>query len=171
MYNFPKNTRNDYKKDRENFSMPSALPSPINPTYGEAMPGFQPNYDRNMFSISNSIEQPPRRMINDRLTETTQIYNNFGKDAEFRAYSDVIGKVDMPNIQSRARREQEFTGEEKRNMERMLMGNCNYEREVGDRVRGFDLVARDTRYDTKKMDGGNIEMRANRYLGMPSDKF
>jgi len=169
MYNFPQNTRNDYKKDRENFSMPSALPSPVNPTYGEAISGFQPNYDRNMFS--GGIEMPQRKISNDRFFETSEIYRNFGQNTEVQSFQNALGNNTVQHIYTRERRDARMGAEESRNMDRIFLTSRDYNMEVNDRINGFGMIARDTRYDSKKVGDGKMEMRCNRYLGMPGENI
>lgn len=171
MYNFPQNTRNDNKKDRENFSMPSALPSPVNPTYGEAMPGYQPNYDRNMFSGGMHIEMPQRKMTNDRFFETSEIYKNFGQSTPTQSFQTALTNNNIHQVYTRERRDERMSSEEKRNMDRIFLNSRDYNSEVNDRLNGFGMIARDTRYDSKKIDDGKMEMRCNRYLGMPGENI
>ncbi len=170
----PIDTRSQYKSQhRDQMSFPQTLPTNFNTSYGEQAFSHTPNYDRNMFSTSkNFVEMPPRNMMNDRLFETSQLFNNFGGNNI--EYQQSIRTTKQVYHQTRERRDEKPISEEQRNMDRLFMNTRDYNAEVNERMNGFNLVARDTRFESsKKMGdmGGNMEMRANRYLGMPGNNI
>jgi len=172
MNHFPVDTRIQYKSQhRDQMSFPQTLPTNFNTSYGEVAFSHTPNYDRNMFS-AGVVEQPPRNMNNDRLMENSQLFNNFGRETEYRTFSNTLNSVDIPKKNTRERRDEKIMTNEMRNIDRMMVGGRDYYAEMGDRLNGFGLMARDTRFESsKKGEDGKIEMRANRYLGMPGNNL
>lgn len=173
MNHLPQDTRNMYKKTRDSFNAPQMIPNTFNPSFGELTHQHSPNYDRNMFSNpQNSVEMPPRNMMNDRLFETSQLYRNFGNTNI--DYHQSIGSTKPVYYQTRERRDEKPITEEQRNMDRLFMNTRDYNAEVNERMNGFNLVARDTRFESSKKSSdsnGNMEMRSNRYLGMPGNNI
>jgi len=171
MNGFPRNTRNDYRNERDVFQFQS-MPTPLNTSYGEVQPNLLPNYDRNMFSGQGHVEFPARKIVNDRLMETSEIYRNFGQNTNTIDYQNALNTTNSTQVYTRERRDMRHGQEEQRNMDRIFMNSYDYNNDVNNRMQGFDLIARDTRFEDDRKKGNNqVEMRSNRYLGMPSDIY
>ena len=162
MDNIPRNTREENRVyHRENMSFPSALPSVANGVYGSVMP----NYDRNMFSMGSvNIE---RRVENDRLDVNVignQQHNHFMRPV------NPLYNTNVKMGTTRERRDEKKYLDENWNNERFFMANRDYGRETMDRMNGFSIIPKDTRYEGhKRMD--IPEMRGNRTMGVPYEKM
>jgi len=175
MNHIPIDTRRQFKSgSRDEMIFPEPLPNTFNSSFGEFTFQHQPNYDRNMFNSSSLIEVPERRMVNDRLTQSSEIYRHFGESSEKPSpfYGDSVQQA-SPSYQVTRERRDERKFDEQRNMDRIFMNTRNYDAEVNERLNGFGMMARDTRFESTSRKGsdGKMEMRSNRYLGMPSDNL
>lgn len=176
MSHFPIDTRNQYKTlQRDSLNLPTTIPHTFNASYGEVTHQHQPNYDRSMFNQardSKQVEFPERNMLNDRLMETSQIYKNFGQtfinNNNMNPFQQQDAYKNAGHIMRQTREKREERQGQSSNFDRIFMGSVDYDKEVNTRLNGFDLVAKDTRFDSsKKLGETNVEMRSNRYLGMP----
>lgn len=173
--NIPKNTRDANKTfHRENLNFPQALPNVSNDIYNNSIPV----YDRNMFSMGDSFTR--RNVENDRLMDSSAIFNNFANQ-----HHDHYMRPVIPNQQNsfangnsgsyvvtREKRNEKKNLDERHNMDRFFMTNRDYGRETMDRVNGFSIIPKDTRYDgQKKMEQPVMNMRSNRTTGMPFEKM
>jgi len=121
---------------------------------------------------SKQVEFPERNMLNDRLMETSQIYKNFGQtfinNSNMNPFQQQDAYKNAGHIMRQTREKREERQGQSSNFDRIFMGSVDYDKEVNTRLNGFDLVAKDTRFDSsKKLGETNVEMRSNRYLGMP----
>jgi len=184
--NFPQDTRNNSKSTpRDSIHFPQTLPSvhPVQQSIHNV-----PVYDRNLFNNDTHFNEVRRgteigdyifkdkttkSIESDRLFQTTQIYQNFQEHDHFLRpinpyYKQLNSQNNQKFEQTRERRDERISFQEQRNMDRFFMSQRDYNQEVNERVNGFSMMAKDTRYDgTKKMENNNMEMRSTRYVGMP----
>lgn len=166
----PKNTRDANKTfQRDNLTFPQSLPNVANNPYSNVMPV----YDRNIFSMGNSYIK--RNVENDRLMDNSVIFNNLGNQHHEHFMRPVIPQhLIGENIGGRTRekRHEKKYLDERRNMDRFFMTNRDYGRETLDRINGFNIIPRDTRYDgQKRLEQPGMEMRGNRTIGTPFEKI
>jgi len=166
MDNIPRNTRDSNRSfHRENLSFPSTLPAVSNNQYSN----FVPNYDRNMFSMG--IQQPNRRIENDRLDMSI-----FGNQQNNHFMMPILNQqpisVNKIGGTTRERRDEKRNLDENYNMDRFFLTNRDYGRETMDRINGFSIIPKNTRYDgQKRMEQNQPEMRGNRTTGIPFEKM
>ena len=104
--------------------------------------------------------------------ETSEIYRNFGQNTNTIDYQNALNTTNSTQVYTRERRDMRYGQEEQRNMDRIFMNSYDYNNDVNNRMQGFDLIARDTRFEDDRKKGNNqVEMRSNTYLGMPSDIY
>lgn len=176
----PTDTRNQYKtQPRDSLNFPPTLPS----VAAEPVQNHFPIYDRNMFMNSSVYDAPQRNVQNDRLFQTTEIYRNFGEQqhdhflrpANPHLQQQTVSQVNAKFSQTRERRDEKMNLEERRNMDRTFMTQRNYGAELSDRFNGFNILPRDTRFETTKkveeVKTPPMQMRSNRYLGNPANNF
>jgi hypothetical protein len=158
--NFPVDTRSDTKaNDNRQFS-----------TYSYQQPIQQslqnPNIlDRNYFQMNHQItnmESLRQHNPTDRLFETSQIYQNFMVEPQNRNFY-----VDPQKTRNSKSRDEAIS--------RVFIDipHRNYENEVSQRLNGFGIVPKDTRYenDTKSKTNDTMNMRTNRSFGTPSNNL
>ena len=81
----------------------------------------------------------------------------------------IVGGVQNQSNDTRQRRHEKVSVEEQRNMDRFFMSQHNFAQETNDRINGFSIIPKDTRYDSsKKMDNTGLTMRGNRTMGAPN---
>lgn len=155
---FPQDTRNGAKttqRDAMNFpqSLPAVAHNPLSVT-------SSPIYDRNIFSMGMNNGNI-RHIESNRLMESSEFYTS-SNPVMFDGMLD----------QTREKRYEKRSLDERRNMDRFFMTQRNYNKEVGDRINGFNMIARDTRFDNTKKTGisKEMEMRGNRTIGAPFGK-
>lgn len=176
----PVDTRNQYKSQpRDSLAFPPSNPAVSAPTETHHIPV----YDRNMFSNPAMYNQGPRNVENDRLMQSSMIYQNFAnqqhdhflRPANPYYQQQVVSTVDTKFVQTREKKEEKSYLDERRNLDRSFMTQRNYNAELFDRVNGFGIMPRDTRFESTKKatesNNTNTEMRANRYLGMPGNNL
>ncbi len=156
--NFPIDTRSDNKTiDNHQFS-----------TYSYHQPIQQslqnPSmFDRNYFQMNHqttNLDTLRQHNPTDRIFETSQIYRNFS------AFN-----ISQPsNIQQT--RESKSRDE---TLNRMFIDipHRDYNNDVSQRINGFSIVPKDTRYenDTKSRINDSSNMRTTRYFGTPSNNL
>ena len=158
--NFPVDTRSDTKaNDNRQFS-----------TYSYQQPIQQslqnPNIlDRNYFQMNHQItntESLRQHNPTDRLFETSQIYQNFSVEPQNRNFG-----VDPQKTRTSK------SGDEALSRVFIDIPHRNYENEVSQRLNGFGIVPKDTRYenDTKSKTNDTVNMRTNRSFGTPSNNL
>lgn len=175
MNHFPVDTRNQNKSNgRDSLNFPQTLPTAGNSSFSEYGFTHTPNYDRNMFSnpVQQHVEIPQRNMMNDRLFETSQIYRNFGNNNSV-TFQQSINHNQPVYSYTRERRDEKPMNEESRNMDRIFMNSRNYDQEVNERLNGFGIIPKDTRFESsaKKSGDSQMELRSNRYLGLPGNNI
>jgi len=158
--NFPVDTRSDTKaNDNRQFS-----------TYSYQQPIQQslqnPNIlDRNYFQMNyqtTNTESLRQHNPTDRLFETSQIYQNFSVEPQNRNFC-----VDSQKTRSSK------SGDEALSRVFIDIPHRNYENEVSQRLNGFGIIPKDTRYenDTKSKTNDTANMRTNRSFGTPSNNL
>lgn len=162
-------TRNENRPTRDSFNFNRPMASNLNASYGEQFNNHTPNYDRSLFQqsyVNQTVELPPRKMMNDRFFETTQIYRNFSQNNDNVSYQESLKNTTPIFKQTR----KDVVPRSSNNLDRIFMNNNNFDNEIYERINGFNLQARDTRFEsTKKSELAGVELRANRYMGMPSN--
>lgn len=161
--NFPVDTRADTKaNDNRQFSTFSHQ-HPIQQSIQN--PSM---FDRNYFQMNHQITNlDTLRQHNptDRLFETSQIYRNFGVSEEKTQQSYFQ--------QTRESKSNIVRGDNSSSRVFVDIPHRNYENEVSQRLNGFGIVPKDTRYenDTKSKTNDTANMRTNRSFGTPSNNL
>lgn len=96
----------------------------------------------------------------DRLFETSQIYRNFGaSDSHFQ--------------QTRESKSNIVRGDEASSRVFIDIPHRNYNNDVSQRISGFGIVPKDTRYEneSKSRTNDTSNMRTTRYFGTPSNNL
>jgi len=180
MNNFPQDTRNQYKSiQRDSMNFRTTLPAVSNNAFGD--PYNIPVFDPKMFSNPQPFETGPRNMHNDRLFESAQLYRKFDDFAgstnnqnfnQGYTYNEPQPGFKISTHSKEDKLDRKRSLDENRNFDRMFLTQRDYNAETQDRVIGFNIVPKDTRFDnTRKSSEGQIEMRSNRYMGMPGNNI
>lgn len=154
--NFPVDTRSETKTTDRQFSTFSHQ-HPIQQSIQN--PSM---FDRNYFQMNHqttSLDTIRQHNPTDRLFETSQIYRNFG--------------VSQP-IQSNFKQTRESkSGDEASSRVFIDIPHRNYSNDVSQRISGFGIVPRDTRYENeaKSKTNDTSNMRTTRYFGTPSNNL
>jgi len=138
-------------------------------------------FDRNYFQVVNS-NPDSLRFHNpiDRLFETSQIYQNFKNEPHQQPTPPMQPMQPIPQTQhtqfqqTRVSKSNIVRGDDASNRMFIEIAHRNYNDEVSQRINGFGIVPKDTRYENNtksKSNNDSIEMRTNRYLGMPSNNL
>ena len=160
--NFPVDTRSDNKITDRQFS-----------TYSYHQPIQQslqnPNiFDRNYFQMNHqttNLDTLRQHNPTDRLFETSQIYRNFGaSDAQPQQSHFQQTRESKSNI---------VRGDEASSRVFIDIPHRNYNNDVSQRISGFGIVPKDTRYenDAKSRTNDTSNMRTTRYFGTPSNNL
>jgi len=160
--NFPVDTRSDNKTTDRQFS-----------TYSYHQPIQQslqnPSmFDRNYFQMNHQITNlDTLRQHNptDRLFETSQLYSNFGSSHPQPQSSHFQ--------QTRESKSNMTRGDESLSRVFMDIPHRNYNNEVSQRITGFGIIPKDTRYENeaKSKTNDTSNMRTTRYFGTPSNNL
>ena len=143
--------------------------------------------DRNYFQMNHkTTNSESLRLHNptDRLFETSQIYQNFMVEPQNRNFgAEPQNRNFMVEPQNRnfgAEPQSNFqktrtskSGDEVLSRVFIDIPHRNYENEVSQRLNGFGIVPKDTRYenDTKSKTNDTANMRTNRSFGTPSNNL
>ena len=169
----PQNTRDNNKNfHRDNMAFPQSLPSVAHNPYNTN--NHIPVYDQNAFSSGYVQPTYQRNIHNTRLMDNANIFyqngnqqhNHFMNPVNPYHQQQIVGGVQHQLDDTRQRRHEKVSVEEGRNMDRFFMSQHNYMQETNDRINGFSIIPKDTRYDsTKKMENTGLDMRSNRIMG------
>ena len=156
--NFPVDTRSDTKTTDRQFSTFSHQ-HPIQQSIQN--PSM---FDRNYFQMNHqttSLDTIRQHNPTDRLFETSQIYRNFG-------VSDTPVQPNQSNFQ---KTRESKSGDEASSRVFIDIPHRNYNNDVSQRISGFGIVPRDTRYENeaKSKTNDTSNMRTTRYFGTPSN--
>jgi len=158
--NFPVDTRSDNKITDRQFS-----------TYSYHQPIQQslqnPSmFDRNYFQMNHqttNLDTLRRHNPTDRLFETSQLYSNFGASQPQQSHFQ----------QTRESKSNIVRGDESSSRVFMDIPHRNYNNDVSQRITGFGIVPKDTRYENeaKSKTNDTSNMRTTRYFGTPSNNL
>jgi hypothetical protein len=156
--NFPVDTRADTKTTDRQFSTFSHQ-HPIQQSIQN--PSM---FDRNYFQMNHqttNLDTIRQHNPTDRLFETSQIYRNFGaSDAQPQKshFQQTRESKSMDEASSRV-----FID----------IPHRNYNNDVSQRISGFGIVPKDTRYENeaKSRTNDTSNMRTTRYFGTPSNNL
>lgn len=158
--NFPVDTRSDNKTTDRQFS-----------TYSYHQPIQQsiqnPSmFDRNYFQMNHqttNLDTLRQHNPTDRLFETSQIYRNFGASNPQQSHFQ----------QTRESKSNMTRGDEASSRTFIDIPHRNYSNEVSQRISGFGIVPKDTRYENeaKSRTNDTMNMRTTRYFGTPSNNL
>ena len=158
--NFPVDTRSDNKTTDRQFS-----------TYSYHQPIQQslqnPSmFDRNYFQMNHqttNLDTLRQHNPTDRLFETSQIYRNFGASNPQQSHFQ----------QTRESKSNMTRGDEASSRTFIDIPHRNYSNEVSQRISGFGIVPKDTRYENeaKSRTNDTSNMRTTRYFGTPSNNL
>lgn len=157
--NFPVDTRADTKiTDNRQFSTYS-YNHPIQQSIQN--PSM---FDRNYFQMNHqttNLDTIRQHNPTDRLFETSQIYRNFG-----------VSDAQPQQSHFQQKRESKSMDEA---VSRVFMDipHRNYNNDVSQRISGFGIVPKDTRYENEAKSRTNdaSNMRTTRYFGTPSNNL
>ena len=158
--NFPVDTRSETKTTDRQFSTFSHQ-HPIQQSIQN--PSM---FDRNYFQMNHqttSLDTIRQHNPTDRLFETSQIYRNFG-------VSDTPIQLHQSNFKQTR---ESKSGDEASSRVFMDIPHRNYNNDVSQRISGFGIVPRDTRYENeaKSKTNDTSNMRTTRYFGTPSNNL
>ena len=167
--NFPVDTRTKDNKQFSNLSYQQPIQQSLQ----------NPNIlDRNYFQMNHQITNSDSLRLHnpsDRLFETSQIYQNFGADPQNRNFgADSQNRNFGADPQSNFQKTRTSKSEDEA-LSRVFIDipHRNYENEVSQRLNGFGIIPKDTRYenDTKSKTNDTANMRTNRSFGTPSNNL
>ena len=158
--NFPVDTRSETKTTDRQFSTFSHQ-HPIQQSIQN--PSM---FDRNYFQMNHqttSLDTIRQHNPTDRLFETSQIYRNFG-------VSDTPVQPHQSNFKQTR---ESKSGDEASSRVFIDIPHRNYNNDVSQRISGFGIVPRDTRYENeaKSKTNDTSNMRTTRYFGTPSNNL
>jgi len=121
-------------------------------------------FDRNYFQMNHqttNLDTIRQHNPTDRLFETSQIYRNFGASDAQPQQSHFQQKRESKSMDEAVSRV--F----------MDIPHRNYNNDVSQRISGFGIVPKDTRYenDAKSKTNDASNMRTTRYFGTPSNNL
>lgn len=123
-------------------------------------------FDRNYFQMNHqttNLDTIRQHNPTDRLFETSQIYRNFG-----------ASDTSTPQQQSHFHQTRESKSRDEESSRVFLdIPHRNYQNDVSQRISGFGIIPKDTRYenDTKSKTNDTANMRTNRSFGTPSNNL
>lgn len=158
--NFPVDTRSDNKTTDRQFSTFSHQ-HPIQQSLQN--PSM---FDRNYFQMNHqttNLDTLRQHNPTDRLFETSQIYSNFGASQQQQSHFQ----------QTRESKSNMTRGDEALSRVFMDIPHRNYSNEVSQRISGFGIIPKDTRYEneSKSRTNDSSNMRTTRYFGTPSNNL
>lgn len=164
--NFPVDTRADTKTADRQFS-----------TYSYQQPIQQslqnPSmFDRNYFQMNHqttNLDTIRQHNPTDRLFETSKIYLNFGASE-----SELHTQHQHSHFQqTRESKSNIVRGDEASSRVFIDIPHRNYNNDVSQRISGFGIVPKDTRYENeaKSRTNDTSNMRTTRYFGTPSNNL
>ena len=123
-------------------------------------------FDRNYFQMNHqttNLDTIRQHNPTDRLFETSQIYRNFGA-------SDTPTQQQPSNFQ---KTRESKSGDEESSRVFIDSPHRNYQNDVSQRISGFSIVPKDTRYENEAKSRTNdaSNMRTNRSFGTPSNNL
>jgi hypothetical protein len=157
--NFPVDTRADTKITNDRQFSTYSYQQPIQQSLQN--PSM---FDRNYFQMNHqttNLDTIRQHNPTDRLFETSQIYRNFGaSDAQPQQshFQQTRESKSMDEASSRV-----FID----------IPHRNYNNDVSQRISGFGIVPKDTRYENESKSKTNdaSNMRTTRYFGTPSNNL
>jgi len=123
-------------------------------------------FDRNYFQMNHqttNLDTIRQHNPTDRLFETSQIYRNFGT-------SDTPQQPQQSHFhQTRESK----SGNEVSSRVFLDIPHRNYQNDVSQRISGFSIIPKDTRYENeaKSKTNDTANMRTNRSFGTPSNNL
>lgn len=172
--NFPVDTRSDNKTTDRQFS-----------TYSYQQPIQQslqnPSmFDRNYFQMNHqttNLDTIRQHNPTDRLFETSKIYRNFGASEtpqQQHPHSHPQPQYQQSHFQqTRESKSNIVRGDEASSRVFIDIPHRNYSNDVSQRISGFGIVPKDTRYENeaKSRTNDTSNMRTTRYFGTPSNNL
>jgi hypothetical protein len=127
-------------------------------------------FDRNYFQMNHqttNLDTLRQHNPTDRLFETSQIYRNFGA-------SDSQQQQSHSHFQQTRESKSNMTrGDEASSRVFIDIPHRNYSNDISQRISGFGIVPKDTRYENEAKSRTNdaSNMRTNRSFGTPSNNL
>ena len=127
-------------------------------------------FDRNYFQMNHqttNLDTIRQHNPTDRLFETSQIYRNFGA-------SDSQQQQSHSHFQQTRESKSNMTrGDEASSRVFIDIPHRNYSNDISQRISGFGIVPKDTRYENEAKSRTNdaSNMRTNRSFGTPSNNL
>ena len=123
-------------------------------------------FDRNYFQMNHqttNLDTLRQHNPTDRLFETSQIYRNFGTSQQQQSQFQ----------QTRESKSNIVRGDEAVSRVFIDIPHRNYNNDISQRISGFGIVPKDTRYenDEKSRTNDTSNMRTTRYFGTPSNNL
>jgi hypothetical protein len=160
--NFPVDTRSETKTTDRQFSTFSHQ-HPIQQSIQN--PSM---FDRNYFQMNHqatNLDTLRQHNPTNRLFETSQIYSNFGSSDSNQQLTNFQ--------QTRESKSNIVRGDEASSRVFIDIPHRNYNNDVSQRISGFGIVPKDTRYENeaKSKTNDTSNMRTTRYFGTPSNNL
>ena len=127
-------------------------------------------FDRNYFQMNHqttNLDTIRQHNPTNRLFETSQIYRNFGS-------SDAQPQQQPSHFQqTRESNSNIVRGDEASSRVFIDIPHRNYSNDISQRISGFGIVPKDTRYENeaKSKTNDTSNMRTTRYFGTPSNNL
>jgi hypothetical protein len=127
-------------------------------------------FDRNYFQMNHqttNLDTLRQHNPTDRLFETSQIYRNFGASDSQQQQSHSHFQ------QTRESKSNIIRGDEASSRVFIDIPHRNYSNDISQRISGFGIVPKDTRYENEAKSRTNdaSNMRTNRSFGTPSNNL
>jgi hypothetical protein len=132
-------------------------------------------FDRNYFQMNHqttNLDTIRQHNPTDRLFETSQIYRNFGS-SDAQPQQQQPQKQPSHFQQTRESKSNIIRGDEASSRVFIDIPHRNYSNDISQRISGFGIVPKDTRYENeaKSKTNDTSNMRTTRYFGTPSNNL
>ena len=133
-------------------------------------------FDRNYFQMNHqttNLDTIRQHNPTNRLFETSQIYRNFGASDAQPQQPQQPHQQQSHFQQTRESKSNIIRGDEASSRVFIDIPHRNYSNDISQRISGFGIVPKDTRYENEAKSRTNdaSNMRTTRYFGTPSNNL
>jgi len=133
-------------------------------------------FDRNYFQTNHqttNLDTIRQHNPTNRLFETSQIYRNFGASDAQPQQPQQPHQQQSHFQQTRESKSNIIRGDEASSRVFIDIPHRNYSNDISQRISGFGIVPKDTRYENeaKSKTNDTSNMRTTRYFGTPSNNL
>ena len=133
-------------------------------------------FDRNYFQMNHqttNLDTIRQHNPTNRLFETSQIYRNFGASDAQPQQPQQPHQQQSHFQQTRESKSNIIRGDEASSRVFIDIPHRNYSNDISQRISGFGIVPKDTRYENeaKSKTNDTSNMRTTRYFGTPSNNL